>query len=225
MLPRSLYRAVAMVNSTLTPDQGKLHNEIDAHNLACWAEFWNKPCDEVPYQSYGSNSISRFIVESPQELNLLAAMLTSGLFGDTDVQINNISITAYGFVYAIEDTTGASIGGIYESAPLCTFETTEVNHFVEAANRIMTPIQGLEQNEENGHELEIGPFDRSPLEQIFQEQVSDHLSGATIITSQLGVLKVTVRRENLNDTMVSLSLAEDDQGREERDQEPPRFYA
>ena len=214
-----------MVNSTVIPDQGKLHNEIDAHNLACWAEFWDKPCDEVPYESYGPNSISRYIVESPQEMNLLAAMLTSGLFGDTDVQVNHISITAYGFVYALEDATGASVGGIYESSPLCTFETAEVNRFVEVANRIMTPSREFEQNEENGQEIETGPFDRSPLEQIFHEQVSDHLSGATIITSQLGVLKVTVRRENISDAMVSLSLDKDDQDREELDPEHSRLYA
>lgn len=224
MLPRSLYRAVAMVNSSVIPDQGQLHDEIDAHNLACWAEFWGKPCDEVPYESYGPNSISRYIVESPQEMNLLAAMLTSGLFGEADMQINQITITAYGFAYAIDNATGASLGGIYESAPLCTFETTNVNHFVEAITSLMVPTPELEQNGEDGHEPDTGPFDRSPLEQIFHEQVSDHLASATTITSQLGVLKVTVKRENINDQMISLTL-EDVQEHEELKPEHPRAHA
>ena len=197
MIEPTVYRAVAMGNSTLARYQlGQIHRGLDAYLLANYAEYWFRKPNMAWYMNTSTENAIQVILETLEDMISFQECLRPQL-----AFVKEATLTGYGYVYARDEMSGIPTAGVYETNAL----------LVGSGEDLLNNLGRMFPAENNGDYLW-----QSTLGQLFGDNARICYPSCNVIDAQLAVVKVSLSME---DQRFILSLGPEFG---QVDEEPPR---
>ena len=177
MIEPTVYRAVAMGNSTLARYQlGQIHRGLDAYLLANYAEYWFRRPNVAWYMNTSTENTIQVILETPEDMTSFQGCLQPQLSF-----VKEATLTGYGYVYARDEMSGIPTAGVYETNAL----------LVGSGEDMLNNLSRMFPAGNDGNCLW-----QSPLGQLFEDNVRICYPSCNVIDAQLAVVKITLSMED-----------------------------